>query len=657
MICATIADSDYERILAALDDPFVEMAEIRLDLCNLTDDLIEELFSTSDKPLIATCRVPGAGLDKLSIAARAGARYIDVPVTERVEVSRAAQALCRDTGAGLIRSWHSFESSPQRSYLCEIAQRCVRYGADVVKICTVCSSEEEMSELMGIYESFSGGRRNARLAAFAMGPMALESRLEALKKGAPFVYCAALEPVSPGQPSVDELHAKVYGDAGSFFRDSLRMPCSKSFAQRAIIAAALAPGTSTLRGYTPCDDSDAAVQAAKALGATVRRRGSVLTVTGPGRPVRPDVVNAGESGLLARLLIPILAQMGEDPVRIEGKGTLLRRPLKGAADIMAAFGVIASGATQRTGRELHVPLTVRGKMYPGKAEVSGADGSQLISGLLMALPRCSQGTDLYVGEPKSIPYMMITLDVLRRFGVKVAVSLEGDADSLSGGDWSSCVGADFQIRGGQRYKPAEFDLEGDWSAAAPFLVAGAVFGAAEVCGLDTESLQADISILDILVDAGACVSCGDGSVVARKGPLAAFCCNLDNCPDLFPCAAVLAAFCEGSSELSGVSRLRTKESDRLVSICAMLDGFGVPYSFAGDTLVVSGHTFDRRILCGEMLHGGTFKAFGDHRIAMAIQAASIGADGPVTIDDTGCVSKSFPEFFSYWDGIWNCRKG
>ena len=651
MICATISGGTLADILAALDDPFVEMAEIRLDLCTLSEGDIEELFSGCDKPLIATCRIPGAGLDKLETAARAGAKYIDVPVGESAEVSRAAQKLCRDTGTRLIRSWHDFEKTPQRSYLCEVAARCVRYGADVVKICTLCSTPEQKAELMGIYDAFRGGQQGARLAAFAMGPYALESRTEALALGAPFVYAAAGEPVAPGQPSVDALHDAVYGpDARSFFRDSLEMPCSKSFAQRAILAAALVPeGASKLRGYTPCTDSEAAIKAARALGASVSRRGSVLTVEGVRNPVRPSSISAGESGLLARLLIPVLAQMGEEPVRIEGCGTLLKRPLRGAGDMMAAFGVIVRNASEHPGREIYVPLTVRGKMYPGTAEVSGADGSQLISGLLMALPRCGKNSKLYVGEPKSIPYMFITLDVLRRFGVKVKAELEGDADALAANDWSSCVGVNFTIPGGQRFCPADFRLEADWSAAAPFLVAGAVFGSAEVCGLDPESLQADISILDLLVEAGACVSFDEQSVVARKGPLEAFNFSFDNCPDLFPCAAVLAAFCAGESELAGVSRLRTKESDRLMSICAMLDGFGVEYSFRGDSLLVRGETYASRLLHGRLLRGGTFDSFSDHRIAMALKAASIGASGKVEILGSQCVDKSFPGFFDLWD--------
>ena len=216
-------------------------------------------------------------------------------------------------------------------------------------------------------------------------------------------------------------------------------------------------------------------------------------------------------------------------------------------------------------------------LIPGNAEVSGADGSQIISGLLTALPLCSKNSTLYISEPKSIPYMFITEDILRKFGVRVKSEMEGDERMLEEQDWSGCTQICFSIKGGQSYKAATLELEGDWSAAANFLVAGAIFGKAEVVGLNTDSLQADLAIADILVQAGAVVSEVDNNVCVSKAPLEGFEADLANAPDLFPICSVLAAFCDGETTLHGVDRLHGKESDRAAAILEMMEGRrGVP---------------------------------------------------------------------------------
>lgn len=239
----------------------------------------------------------------------------------------------------------------------------------------------------------------------------------------------------------------------------------------------------------------------------------------------------------------------------------------------------------------------------------------------------------------------------------------GGRDFLeSGGDWSLCTEMVFKVKGGQKYKAADIDLEGDWSAAANFLVAGAVFGKAELSGLDTTSLQADLSIMDILMDAGASLSQLDGKtgdITVQRAPLRAFQVDASNCPDLFPVIAVLAAFCQGTSRMAGVGRLANKESDRAKAILEMLLQMGVEASIDGDELVVEGHSLAERLLrsgsvegnAPGLLKGGEYTSHHDHRMVMALKVASLGADGPVIIDDEACVEKSFPQFnelFSKW---------
>ena len=660
MICTTIQHKTLEQIWSILDDPYVEMAEIRLDLCNLTREETEDLFGSAEKPLIATYRVTAQSSAKdfnsewerarrkMTVAVEAGARFVDVDLAAPVGVSQYFQKLCRNTGTRLIRSFHDYSKTPELSYLVQAVQRCFRYGADIAKIVTTANSEQDCETVGQLYSSEELASSRTRLIAFAMGENAGSTRIDCLKKGAPFTYAAFDEPAAPGQPQFDDLHTKVYGDFLGLFRTDFEVPCSKSFAQRAVIAAALAEGTSRLYNYTPCDDNESAVKVARALGAKVARRGSTLTISGIG-PVRDrlpvEKIDAGESGILARLMIPLLAQIGTTPVSITGRGTLPGRPLAGASDIMAAFGVIVRNEAPHEGREIYVPLAVKGELIPGTADIPGKPGSQLISGLLMALPLCEKPSRVYVGEPKSIPYMFITLDVLRRFGVTVGAQLEGNAEMLEKQDWSYCTGINFTIEGGQSYKAAEIDLEGDWSAAANFLVGGAIFGGVELSGLDTASLQADISIMDVLVEAGAALAYEDDVVSVRKAPLEAFDFDLSHAPDIFPIVSVLAAFCAGTTTLAGVSRLRGKESDRAAAILEMLSGFGVQARIDGDELQIEGETLTSRLLGGRLLRGGKFSSHHDHRMAMAIRIASIGADGPVTIDDPACVTKSFPDFF------------
>lgn len=660
MICTCIKNKTYDEILALLPD--LEMAEIRLDLCPLTDSEIEELFGQTDIPLVATCRTAGADASgwsdserKLSLAIQAGARFADLEIEAPSAFSRRFQKLCRECGTEIIRSYHNYEQTPDDQGLQMALARCFRYGADIAKIVTACHSAEDATRLGTLYsvvledvDSLQG-----RLVAFGMGEAGKASRTDCLRRGAPFTY-AALSPeeaTAPGQPATDELASQIYADKEFFVKEGLRMPASKSFAQRAILAAALADGTSHLYDYSPCDDSEAAIRVARALGATIQTDNGTLVITGTVPPpggLKLKVLDVGESGLLARLGIPLLAAVNGQPFRVEGHGTLPRRPMNSAAGIMASFGVlITNGDDDAPGkREIHVPLTVRGTLIPGTAEVSGSGGSQLISGLLMALPLCAKDSSLHVTDPKSIPYMYITLDVLRHFGISTRSEMEGDAALLENEDWSGCSAINFKVRGGQRYKPADFGIEADWSAAANFLVAGAIFGSVELDGMDMKSVQADIAIVDVLVEAGALVSqLEDGTICVRRAPLEGFTTDLNNAPDLFPIVSVLAAFCAGQSCISGIGRLAGKESDRASAILEMLHQMGVEAEASGDTLIVQGETWVSRLLNGRLLRGGSYTSHHDHRMAMALSVASLGASGAVEIDDTACVSKSFPEFF------------
>ena len=726
MICTTIQNRNYEQVLEALER--CEMAEVRLDRCDLSAREIENIFS-SDVPLVATCRIREVAETDPSLAdcpeqsrliramqiaekrlvkaIEAGARYVDVELEAQKQMSKRIRQAAHENGTVFIRSYHDFEGTDSLEALKAVVEKCVYHGADMVKIVTMAHSEADVEKVMALYdwcreEQVSGNDRIGALAdgglvAFCMGEAGKASRLECLRKGSPYTYAAVSEDeaAAPCQWAAEDMAKAVYGDfdfIGAFplgnstrpqenASQPLEMPVSKSFAQRAIIAAALADGVSHLKGYTPCGDNEAALKVARSLGAEIEINEKELSIKGisasagslsqffgeDGAPSQAEdgtpVLHVGESGLLTRMMIPLMAQLNAGPVMFTGEKTLLDRPLTGASEIMEAMGAELSSAK--------VPLKVTGPLRPGRAEISGKHGSQLISGLLMALPFADKNTTLVVNEPKSIPYMFITLEVLKKFGIKTGNEMLGGRDFLeSDGDWSLCTGMVFKVKGGQMFKAADIDLEADWSAAANFLVAGALFGKLEIAGLDTTSLQADLSIMDILMDAGASLSQLDGSkgnITVQRAPLKAFSVDASNCPDLFPIIAVLAAFCQGTSRIEGTGRLANKESDRAKAILEMLTQMGVKAEIADDTLVVEGHSLAQRLLsadydsqsnvcagqtagnCPGLLKGGNYTSHHDHRMVMALKVAALGADCPIIIDDETCVAKSFPDFLKTWN--------
>ena len=671
------------------------MAEIRLDRCNLAQDEVEELFSSSDVPLIATCRVSEirASLDDgntddrkldsrasqkaeslLITAIHAGAAYTDLEIEAPAMMSKRIRRETRECGTVLIRSYHDFSGTDSLEALKALTEKCFALGADIAKIVVTANDDDDTARVLKLYESFDPGR----LVAFAMGEKGRSSRIDCLAKGAPHTYAALNEEeaAAPGQMSTASMRANVYGGRkfiGYPSAEPVQMPCSKSFAQRAIIAAALSEGVSVLRGYSPCGDNESAIAVARALGAevtvglsyasgNVAKDGSALTIKGIGakrNSLKINTLHTGESGLLTRMMIPLLSVLNDGDVRVTGEKTLTGRPLKGAPEIMSAFGVRLVQAGERAANsasgpadsaaEVFVPLDINGSLNAGKASISGVSGSQIISGLLMALPLLDEDTVIELNNPKSIPYLFITMDVMKAFGVKVWCDMEGGEEFAESKDWSDCTSITFHIKGGQAYKAADMDIEGDWSSAANFLVAGAVFGRVELTGLDTKSLQADLSIMDILMEAGASLSqLGDddpkGLIHVQRAPLSAFEVDAANCPDLFPIVAVLAAFCEGTSRIAGVGRLANKESDRGKAILEMLTKMGVNAKIAGDKLIVEGHSLARRSLTHTLLRGGSYTSHHDHRMVMALRVAGIGADSPIEIDDTQCVAKSFPTF-------------
>lgn len=332
----------------------------------------------------------------------------------------------------------------------------------------------------------------------------------------------------------------------------------------------------------------------------------------------PVSISAGESGFLARTAAPVLAALlGDRPFRIDACGSLLHRPALQLSRALAAFG---AGCTAS------FPLQVSGPLRPGRASVDGSAGSQPISGLMFALPLLESPSVITVSSPRSVPYLRLTADILLSYGIRI--SMHGTAeDELV-----------IDIPAPQRYTPCSCSVpDGDWSAAAPLMVAAAVRGAVLLSGLREDSLQADRAIVSVLHDAGAFVRQTPGGWLVRRSPLHGFTCDLSDSPDIIPAAAVLAAWSEGTSRIYGTPRLRTKESDREAAVCTLLKTAGVPFTLHGDSITIYGTSYSRRLASSAAIESAVCPCCGDHRMVMAALAAGL------VPDDLSPLSKSLPE--------------
>jgi len=409
---------------------------------------------------------------------------------------------------------------------------------------------------------------------------------------------------------------------------SIKAPPSKSSMQRAVACAMLADGRSSLAGGLLSDDSEAALRIALALGASVEKNGGVIEIKGSALFQYPIYgsssqesdgtldLDCGESGLCMRMFSPIAALLSQASV-LHGHGSLARRPMG-----MVELPLKELGAFCRT-TEGRPPLFIRGPMRGGSVSIDAGESSQLLTGLLIALPLASENSEINVAHAVSKGYLDLTIDTCAAFGVRIEKNR----------DYSR-----FLIQGKQKYRSGEFNVEGDWSAASFLIVAAAIAaenGELEISGLQNNSSQPDKAILMAARMAGSAIRIGQGKIYVQKGGLQAFDFDATDCPDLFPPLAVLAAACPGTSILRGIHRLTGKESDRAASLKTCLESLGVGVTLEGDSMMVQGGS----------IRGGTVDSSGDHRIAMAAAVAALAAVESVTILGSECVAKSWPGFF------------
>ncbi len=399
---------------------------------------------------------------------------------------------------------------------------------------------------------------------------------------------------------------------------SITAPASKSYAQRAVAAALLAGGETTLTHLDLCNDTRAPLDVARRLGASVSHEGTTYTIRGGLNPVSTKL-NIGESGLATRLFTPI-ASLCHMPITINGEGSILRRPIEMMEEPLQALGVevISNGG--------YLPISVKGPMRGGEIHVDGSLSSQFITGLLMALPLSPNDTVLHVENLKSRPYVDMTIDLAARFGV-----------AIEHNNYEQ-----FYIAGGQHYTPCIYNIEGDWSGASCLLVAGATAGSITIRNLNHISLQADLAIIEALARAGAEIITTNSSVTVHGGPLHAFEFDATDCPDLFPALAALAASCEGTSVLTGTQRLTYKESNRAETIAEVFGRLGIGVDLSEENTMR---------ITGGPVSSAVVDSHNDHRIAMAAAVAALSSDDSVVIEGANAADKSYPNFWNDLDTL------
>jgi len=404
---------------------------------------------------------------------------------------------------------------------------------------------------------------------------------------------------------------------------TVKMPGSKSISNRVLLLSALARGNTLVRDLLDAEDTRVMLEALARLGVEVERIPEGVTVHGVSGefPVKSADLALGNAGTAFRPLTAALALAGGE-YRLSGVPRMHERPIGDLVDALRRLGA----RIDYSGTEGFPPLVVHaGRIRAGdKVRVRGDVSSQYLSALLMALPMTGAQTVIEVeGELISRPYVEITLNLMRRFGV--GVTQKG---------WSS-----FVVPKGSYATPGEIRVEGDASSASYFLAAGAIGeGPVRVEGVGRSGIQGDIRFTEVLEKMGARISMGDDwieSSAAHRGKLKAIDADFNHIPDAAMTAAVTALFAEGPSTLRNIGSWRVKETDRIAAVATELRKLGAVVEEGADTL---------RVAPPARLRPATIATYDDHRMAMSFSLAALGGVR-VRINDPGCVAKTFPEYF------------
>ena len=434
----------------------------------------------------------------------------------------------------------------------------------------------------------------------------------------------------------------------SVLKGTIQAPASKSSMQRACAAALVVQGKSIIKNPGHSNDDKAAMDIIQRMGAKIEWVSGEpacpadrLEVLSRGVVPVSNEINCGESGLSIRMFTPLLALSNRE-ITINGSGSLATRPMNFFDEVLPQVNVKVKSKNGK------LPLVIQGPLQPKNITVDGSLSSQFLTGLLMAYAASNaKDVAIKVNNLKSRPYIDLTLTVMRQFGLKVPEnknyeSFYFDADSAkspipnpnqptgqAGLPLSTCL-PDRQAH--------YYTVEGDWSGGAFLLVAGAIAGKIIVKGLDVFSTQADKAILQALIDCGAGISIEPEKIELNPLPMKAFHFNATDCPDLFPPLVALAAYCEGTTAIEGVSRLTHKESNRAVTLQKEFGKMGVEIILQDDLMLIKG---------AAVVKGAVVHSHHDHRIAMACAVAALKANGETMIENADAIDKSYPDFYDH----------
>jgi 3-phosphoshikimate 1-carboxyvinyltransferase len=402
---------------------------------------------------------------------------------------------------------------------------------------------------------------------------------------------------------------------------TVRMPGSKSISNRVLLLAALSEGETLVRDLLDADDTRVMLEALKRLGVGIKNVSDGIKVQGTGTfPVKSAELHLGNAGTAFRPLAAVLALSGGE-YRLSGVPRMHERPIGDLVDALRRLGADIG----YSGKDGFPPLIVHpGAIRGSSVRVRGDVSSQYLSALLMALPMRGERTEIEVeGELISRPYVEITLNLMRRFGVEV--EREG---------WSR-----FTVPAKRYASPGGIRVEGDASSASYFLAAGAIGGGpVRVEGVGRSSIQGDIRFTEVLEKMGARISMGEDwieSSAPARGKLKPIDADLNPIPDAAMTAAVAALFAEGTSTLRNIGSWRVKETDRIAAMASELRKLGATVEEGSDFI---------RVTPPAALQPATLDTYDDHRMAMSLSLAALGGVR-LRINDPDCVGKTFPEYF------------
>lgn len=384
---------------------------------------------------------------------------------------------------------------------------------------------------------------------------------------------------------------------------------SKSMAQRALIIALLTDGECSIYNIGKSDDVRHVLGAITQFGAKVIEKSTHVKIQGV-KELKPAKVNCGESGLAMRTL-SMVSLACEGTVHLTCEGSLISRP---KSQIISAVESIGGKAELFSDGS----ITVSGPNRHNIVKINANTTSQVLSGLLLASPKLG-GLRAEVINLNSKPYVDATISLMNHFGVDV----------------NRRRYEVFNIEAKEKYEPRFYTVEGDWSGVANMLVAGALAGSVTVKGLSQQSHQPDKRILSVLRNVGADVQMVGDQVTVNKCRLEPFSIDVTDCPDLAPPLVALASHCNGISKITGVHRLRSKESDRAEALLTEFRKLGVNITVHNDDIIIMGGSY----------RGGMADSNGDHRIAMAIATAALLGKFPTELTGASCVNKSYPTFW------------